>query len=500
MTKEALVQIRGMRKTFGPTIALKKVDIDFYPGEVRGLIGENGSGKSTVTSIMAGMQKADEGTMTYKGESWNPKSMNWALEQGVGMIVQECGTVPGITVAENIFLGDMNQFRTFKLFVNRAKMFKTAQQALDDIGAGHIKATQITASLDMMDRKLVEVAKVWMKRPEILVVDETTTSLSQKGRDIIYDIMNRMREANKCVVFISHDLDEIMEKCDTLTVLRDGDIIRTFDKSEFDPDEIRTSMIGRELQGDYYRSDWDGSHGENVAIKLENVCLGKRINNINLDIHEGEILGIGGLSECGMHEVGKLIYGAIKPTEGKISVNGTQIKNPSQAMKLGLGYVAKDRDVESLCTDASIKDNIAIAGLDRFAVAKHFIFSRNEKKYVNAQSDFMKVKCYSTNQLVTQLSGGNKQKVVFAKWIGRDSRILILDCPTRGIDIGVKQTMYQLMYKMKKEGRTIILISEEMSELMGMADRLVIMKNGAISKEFPRSADLSDAEIIKYMI
>lgn len=497
---DVIMQINHMRKTFGPTIALDDVDLTVRRGEIRGLIGENGSGKSTITSIFSGMQDCDSGEMFYKGEKWAPKSMNWASDHGVGMIVQESGTVPGITVAENMFLCDTDKFASAKLFVNSSNMYKAAQRALDDIGAGHISAKTITGNLDMMDRKLVEVAKVWMKKPEIIVVDETTTSLSQLGRNIIYDLMVRMKESNRSVVFISHDLDEIIEKCDTLTVLRDGHIIRTFEKDEFDPDAIRTSMIGRELQGDYYRSDWDGSYGDEVTLELKDVTLGNQAIDVNIQAHKGEILGIGGLSGCGMHTIGKIMYGAVKPEKGEVFVKGQKLKNPSQAMKHYVGYVAKDRDIESLCTHASISDNISIGGLDKIAVGNHFIFTKNEKKYVKKHSDFMQVKCFSTSQPVSELSGGNKQKVVFAKWIGRDSEILILDCPTRGIDIGVKQTMYQLMYQMKKEGKTIIMISEEMAELMGMVDRLIIMKNGKITKEFPRSKDLSDAEIIKYMV
>ena len=496
---EVIMEITHMTKTFGPTIALDDVDLTVKRGEIRGLIGENGSGKSTITSIFSGMQPCDKGEMKYKGEPWAPTSMHWALDQGVGMIVQESGTVPGVTVAENMFLCDTTKFKKGPI-IDAVALNKAAQKALDDIGAGHIKATQITETLDMMDRKLVEVAKVWMKNPEIIVVDETTTSLSQLGRDIIYDLMVRMKESNRSVVFISHDLDEIMEKCDTLTVLRDGHIIRTFEKEEFDPDEIRTSMIGRELQGDYYRSDWDGSHGDEVVLELKNVNFHNKAVNVNLQAHKGEILGIGGLSDCGMHEIGKLLYGAIKPQSGEVLVHGEKVTSPANSMKHAVGYAAKDRDAESLCTIASIKDNIAIGGLDKFAVNKHFMFSKKEREYCQKNADFMKIKCFSIDQKISELSGGNKQKAVFARLIGAESEILILDCPTRGIDIGVKQTMYQLMYQMKKEGKTVIMISEEMAELMGMSDRLVIMKDGAITKEFPRSKDLSDAEIIRYMI
>lgn len=494
-----IMQVKGMTKTFGPVVALDRVDLTVRRGEIRGLIGENGSGKSTVTSIFSGMQKADSGEMYFEGDIWSPASMHEALDRGVGMIVQEGGTVPGITVAENIFLCDTARF-TKGGFVSRREMMKAAQKALDDIGASHIRADMMTEALDMMDRKLVEVAKVWMRSPQIIVVDETTTSLSQKGRTIIYDLIERMKHSDRSVVFISHDLDEIMERCDTLTVLRDGKIIRTFEKEEFDEEAIKTSMIGRELQGDYYRSDYDGSHGEEVVLRIEDATYHDRLRHLTLEAHKGEILGIGGLSHCGMHTLGKVLYGAIRPESGTVTVKGKTLRNSAQAMKLGVGYAAKDRDLESLCVSASIRDNIAIAGLDRFAIGGVLVTASKEKKYVTEQIERMQIKCFSQDQPVSQLSGGNKQKVVFGKWIGCGSDILILDCPTRGIDIGVKQMMYQMMYKMKKAGKTIIMISEEMTELMGMADRLIIMKDGCITKEFQRSESLTDAEIIRYMI
>ena len=495
-----LLEVRGMTKTFGPVTALADVDLTVRRGEIRGLIGENGSGKSTVTSIFAGMQDCDKGEMFYKGQEWHPLNMEWALDQGVGMIVQENGTVPGITVAENMFLCQTKQFAKGNGLIDRRAMMEAAQKALDDIGAGEIKAEMITGNLNLQDRKLIEVAKVWMKNPELIVVDETTTALSQQGRDIIYDIMNRMRDSDRSVVFISHDLDEIMEKCDTLTVLRDGHIIRTFEKDEFDADEIRTSMIGREMQGDYYRSDWDGSFDDEVVLELKDANLGNELKNMNLQLHKGEILGIGGLSQCGMHTVGKVMFGAAKLESGSCKVHGKDVTDPHMAMGEEVGYVAKDRDVESLCLKASILENTAIAGLDKIAEGKPFIDGKKERAYVEEQVKSLSTKCYSIDQPVSQLSGGNKQKVVFGKWIGMGAKILLLDCPTRGVDIGVKQAMYQLMYRMKKEGCSIVMISEEMSELMGMSDRIAIMKDGEVTKIFPRSETLTDAEIIRYMI
>lgn len=507
MTKEVIVEVKNMNKCFGSTIALNDVSITVRRGEIVGVIGENGSGKSTVTSIISGMQKADQGEMLYKGEKWAPDSMILALEQGIGMIVQESGTVQGITVAENIFLGESDKFKSFVTshnkkwgFVNRKSMMEESRRALEKIGATHILPNMVTSSLDMQDRKLIEIAKVMNKNPDVLIVDETTTALSQIGRDIIYKIMNKMKEENKAVIFISHDLDEIINVCDSLTVLRDGKIIVTFDKNEFDESLIKTSMIGRELKGDYYRSDFNSTFGEDVVLEIENVQLGEHLKDFNLQLHKGEILGIGGLSHCGMHELGKVLFCALKPQSGKVLVKGQQIKDESEAMKMKVGYVAKDRDTESLCLNASIKDNIAIAGIKHFSVNKYFISPNKEKEYVQTQINNLSIKCSDNDQYVSTLSGGNKQKVVFGKWIGRGSEILILDCPTRGVDIGVKQAMYQLIYQMKLEGKSVVIISEEMTELIGMADRLLIMKDGRIMKEFPRSKELSETDIIQFMI
>lgn len=507
MTKDIVMEVKHMEKRFGSTIALNNVNLMVRRGQIVGLIGENGSGKSTVTSIISGMQKPDSGEMFYRGEKWQPDSMLQALEQGIGMIVQENGTVPGITVAENIFLGESNKFKSFSIgtdrkwgFVRRGQMMIAAKKALNSIGATHISPDTITGALDLQDRKLIEIAKVMNKNPELLIVDETTTALSQNGREIIYKIMKKMKEENKAVIFISHDLDEIVNVCDDLTILRDGKIIVTLEKNEFDEQIIKTSMIGRELQGDYYRGDYDGSYESEVVLEIKNAQLNSQLKDFNLQLHKGEILGIGGLSHCGMHDLGKVLFRSVMPDSGEVLVHGKKVKDEAEAMKQKVGYVAKDRDVESLNLNASIRDNIAIAGLNEFAINKFLILPFKESKYVQKQIDNLSIKCTDKDQYVSALSGGNKQKVVFGKWIGRGSEILILDCPTRGVDIGVKQAMYQLMYNMKKEGKSIIIISEEMSELIGMSDRLVVMKDGRIMKEFPRSNKLSEADIIQYMI
>ena len=506
--KTPLLEMKQIRKCFSSTVALNTVDMNVYPGEIRGLIGENGSGKSTISTIAAGMQKCDSGEMVFLGEKWAPRSMIDALHKGIGIIVQESGTIPGITVAENIFLAETEPFRRFAKKdgtrfgpIDRAAMNAAADKVMENIGVPQVRGHMMMAALDFQTRKLVEIAKVVMKQPKILIVDETTTALSQEGREALYQIMRSYRDEGRAVVFISHDLEEIMEVCDTLTVLRDGNLIRTFRKEEFDADRIRTSMIGRELQGDYYRSDFIPSHQEAVTLSAEHISLPGVLEDVSLQLRKGEIVGIGGLSHCGMHDLGKILFGARQPASGVVTTaDGKRITSEQIAMKQGIGYVAKDRDVESLTLSASIRDNIAIAGLERFAIGDFLVLGSKEKTYVDRQIEKLSIKCADRDQQVSQLSGGNKQKVVFGKWIGRGSDILILDCPTRGVDIGVKRAMYQLMTELKKEGKSILMISEELSELMGMSDRLIIMKDGRITKEFLRSKELSDAEIIRYMI
>ena len=452
--KTPILEMKHIRKTFASTVALGDVSFDVYPGEIRGLIGENGSGKSTISSIAAGMQRADSGEMLFRGKPWNPVSMIDALDHGIGMIVQESGTIQGISVAENMFLGETKQFPGKLGMIDRRAMNRKADEALQAIGVKNVTGSMPMGALDFQTRKLVEIAKVVMKNPEILVVDETTTALSQEGRDILYMLV-----------------------------------------------KIRTSMIGRELQGDYYRSDFTPSHLPEIAVAARHITLGSVLNDVDLTVYRGEIVGIGGLSHCGMHPLGKILFGALKPDRGEvITGKGVKITNETVAMREAFGYVSKDRDVESLSLNASIRDNIAIAGMDRYAIGNFLMLNGREKKYVDAQIDSLSIKCADRDQQTSQLSGGNKQKVVFGKWIGRGSDVLILDCPTRGVDIGVKHAMYRLMIELKNEGKSIIMISEEMPELMGMCDRLLIMKDGRVMHEFMRSETLSDAEIIQYMI
>lgn len=496
---EVLVEVKDMCKNFGVTVALNHVDMIIRRGEVRGLIGENGSGKSTVSSIIAGIQPATSGEMFYKGKVYKPESALAAGKQGIGMIVQEAGTIPNITVAENIFLGNYSEFKTGPI-INKAKMNAAAKTALENIGIGYINPAKPAGFYNMEERKLIEIAKTMSGDPELFIVDETTTALSHIGRKILYDIMHKAAKSNKAVVFISHDLNELMEHCDTLTVLRDGVIIDNLEKSEFDENDIKHKMVGREIKGNYYRKDNDGFSNE-VILKADCITTMKEILCFDLELHKGEILGIGGLSECGMHELGRALYGLEEVVEGKVTLKGDiVIDSAEKAFKNSIGYVSKNRDQESLDLNASIAANIQSSGYKKNKLFGPFVSERKERQYAKTQVDQLAIKCVDIYQPVKALSGGNKQKVVFGKWIADDADVLILDCPTRGVDIGVKAAMYQLIYDMKKNGKSIIMISEEMPELIGMSDRVLIMKDGKVNGEFFRSSGFDDHSLIECMI
>lgn len=498
--QEVLLEAMNVTKTYGEVTALRDVSVQITGGSTIGLIGENGSGKSTMSSIFSGIISPTKGNLKYCGIDYQPANMIDALNQGIGMIVQEEGTISGITVAENIFLGNMKSFQARALVSNK-KMTQAAQQILDEYDLGELKASEVVDKYSQEERKLLEVVKVLMKEPRVLIVDETTTALSQKGREFIYQQMDEQKAKGGASIFVSHDLEELMEHCDQLIVLRDGDLITVVDRDDFDETTIKNLMVGRELTGSYYREDSIPSWEETILLEAKNISGLGKVHQVNLQLHKGEILGIGGLSHCGMHELGKMLFGFL-PSSGTVTAGRgkTTVTSTKSAMKAKIGYVSKNRDHEALALNSSVKDNIAIGGTDLLAGALGYISTKKENNYVDTQIEELRIKTPSHDQEVQYLSGGNKQKVVFGKWLARDCDVLILDCPTRGIDIGVKAAMYQLMEAMKQEGKGIILISEELPELLGMSDRILIMKDGGVQKEFIRSSELKDTEVIQYMI
>lgn len=498
MDREYLFRGENICKSFGSTQALKDVTVTIRRGEIRGLIGENGSGKSTFSSICAGIQKADSGTMYLEGKEYIPSGTIDAMDKGVSMVVQEQGTVGKITVAANVFFGKEAEFVRGKV-LNVKKMYQEAKKMLESIGVTDIEPQTMIDSLTFEERKLVELARALYTSPKLWIVDETTTALTVSGREILYRLMNDIRDKGGSVLFISHDIEEIMRVCDSLTILRDGVMTAELEKPEFEEEKIKQLMIGREMSGHYYREDEQGSYADEVVLELQNVTCGA-LKDVSVSLHRGEILGVGGLSDCGMHDLGKVMFGLLRPERGQVLKGESgKVKNARWSVDHGIAYLSKNRDREALMPICSIQDNICLPSLKNLAKTG-IIFRKKEKKLAETWAHSMEVKAGSVDQFCNTLSGGNKQKVVLAKWLGKGSDIMILDCPTRGIDIGTKAAIYQLIGKLKQEGRSILLISEELPELIGMSDRIVMLKDGRISGEFLRAEGLTEAKLIQKMI
>lgn len=524
---ELLLETRDLTKKFGSVVAVDHVSFKLYKGEIRGLIGENGSGKSTISQMICGIYSKTSGDIILRGKPFNPSSYLDAEKEHISMVVQETGTIDNLSIAENIFLGREREFMKGP-FLNHEKMNREAKKVLSLVGMEGLDVEVPVIAYSYEIRKMVEIAKALSIDPELFVVDETTTALSQSGRERIHLIMDDLRNKGKTVLFISHDLEELMATCDAMTVLRDGQLITTLQKDGFNEDTIKKAMVGREVKGDYYRSDYVPSYSGDVSLKAEHIST-KDLHDVSLEAHEGEILGIGGLSGSGMHELAKALFGMEKLTAGKITAVGRrqlafkekfrwnvakmkkkefkepeekttyEIKNIDTALKASIGYVSKDRDKETLILPASIKDNLCISNLNNLEVFG-VVTPQSQKRFAKDVIEEFNIKCSSMNQTVKELSGGNKQKVSFGKWIGNNSKILVFDSPTRGVDVLVKATMYQLLSDLKNRGYTIVIASEELSELIGMCDRIEIMKDGSITHEFLRSKDLKQEEIINYMI
>lgn len=496
---ESFLRSENINKYFGITHAVKDVSLEFHAGEIHGLIGENGSGKSTFSSILCGIYPASGGKFFLEGKEVRPHSQVEANKAGISIIVQEIGTLSGLTVAENIFLGEESRFM-HGIIKNTGAMNRLAQSLLDEYGFHDIRAAEMIDRYSFEQRKLVEIVKATYFKPKVLVVDETTTALSHDGREDLFKVMNRIRDAGSTVIFISHDMDEVLAHTDRVSILRDGVLVNTVVSKEMSADDLKREMVGRSLDDKYYRTDYDGQTSSDVTLELQDVSVPPVFEHLNLKLHKGEILGIGGLSDCGMHEVGKAIFGASYNRSGRVMMSdGYEVRSICGAIKHRIAYTSKDRDNESVVIADSIGDNICLPSLDdkaRCGVLNLKGLAGFAEKYARQMS----TKMTGIRQFVAELSGGNKQKVVLARWLGKDSDILILDSPTRGIDIKVKADIYTLMTELKRRGKSILLITEEMPELMGMSDRIIIMKDGRINGEFMRSRSLSEKDLIAKMI
>jgi ribose transport system ATP-binding protein len=498
---DAILTIRGLNKYFGPTHANRNIDFSLERGEVRGLIGENGSGKSTLISQIAGLYRYDSGEILLNGEVYTPHSPLDANARKISMVMQELGVVGSLPAGVNIFLGHTNRF-TKGGIVNLKALNKAANEIFEEWDLPRIPLNKLTDGMMIETRKIIELARALSENPDVLLLDEITQSLSMNNRNRLYDLIKRLKSMGKSIIVITHDVDELIEITDTITVLRDGEVVGERKSSETTADEIKLMMVGRDIGGDYYRSDMTPEYGDDVVLSVRDLTIGDEVRDVAFELHEGEILGFCGLSDSGIHSVGKAVFGLSKPDAGAIYLNkkDVHIKNPTQALRNNIAYVPKDRDNEALMIYASVLDNFALPSVDRMQGAVGYLSPGGLKKLASDMVAKLSVKCRNVFQTMDSLSGGNKQKVNLGRWLAKDPELLILDSPTRGVDVGVKAYIYSLMKEAKKNGIATILISDELTEALGMADRLVVMKDGAVAKVIERGEEFTEQSVIGVMI
>lgn len=498
----AVLKIEQLCKRFGPTIANHNISLQINAGEVIGLAGENGSGKSTLLSQIAGVYKNDSGTMTLNGKPYSPSSALEANSCGIAMVVQELGTVACLPAGNNIFLGRMDQYKKFGI-VDFGAMDKEIKRICARWDIPAIDSHKEMGQLDVESKKMVELVRALSADPKILILDEITQSLSQNNRNILFSIIKKFREEGRVVLLITHDVEEMIEISDRILVLRDGEVVTEMDSRKTTVDEVKQRMVGRAINHGYYREDTEASHGEEVVLTVKGLSVDGVFDPLDFELHAGEILGFCGLSDSGIHAVGKALYGVTTDgRRGSVFLNHSkkEVTGAAAALRSKVGYLPKERDHDCLMLGASIKDNFSLANLGEMTGKLGFISSRRLEQNAGQLVEHYQVKCSDIHQSIGHLSGGNKQKVNLGRWMAKDLDVLILDCPTRGVDVGVKAYIYQLMKAAKEKGIAIILISDELTEVLGMSDRIIVMKNGAVVSRLDRGADFTEEKVIEVMV
>ena len=483
MAETCVLRMDGIIKRFPGVLALDNVQFELNKGEVHVLLGENGAGKSTLMKILSGAYVKDEGEIFVDDHLIEIESPAHAQELGIGIIYQEFNLNPHLTVAENIFLG--REPTIIPGVIDWKKMFREAQRILDSLNVD-INAKQIVESLGVAMQQMVEVAKALSLQARILIMDEPTASLSNNEIEALFHTIKKLQSEGVAIIYISHRLEEIFRIGDRVTVLRDGKYIDTKPVSDLSRDEMVKMMVDRDLDDHIPKIKAD--IGE-VVLEVENLSVKDRLKDISFKLRKGEILGIAGLMGAGRTRLAKTLFGAENISEGTIRIDGelTELKSPRDSINAGIGLVTEDRKNEGLILDLSVKQNVCLPNMNKF-INGGWINSRKENQVVDNYIEKLKIKTPTRNQLTIFLSGGNQQKVVLSKWLCSDAKIFIFDEPTRGIDVGAKTEIYQLMNRLVAKGVAIIMISSEMPEILGMSDRILVMRDGRIAGE------LSDSE------
>ncbi|MPM64955.1 Ribose import ATP-binding protein RbsA [bioreactor metagenome] len=480
--KAPILKMTNIVKEFPGVKALDGVNLELYEGTVMALMGENGAGKSTLMKILSGVYKKDGGKIFYKGIEEDIKGPKDATEKGIAIIHQELNLLPDLSIGENIFLGREPK-KGFR--IDFTKLHEESDKLLKKLNV-NTSSKELVKSLSIGQQQMIEIAKALSLDAKIIIMDEPTDALTDKETESLFKVINELKEEGKSIVYISHRLKEIFEICDSITVLRDGKYVGKEKIENLDEDKMIEMMVGRKLTDQFPRLDV--KMGENI-LKVENLN-NEYVKDINFEVKAGEILGISGLMGAGRTELAKTIYGHIRKTSGNIIVKGKKVeaKSCKDGLKHRIAYVSEDRKGDGLILDLSVKENMTISSLDRIS-SLFKINKKQEDERVKSYIERIRIKTPSQDQLIRNLSGGNQQKIAIAKALMTHPDVLILDEPTRGVDVGAKKEIYDLINEFKSQGKAVIMISSEMPEILGLSDRILVLSHGMITGEF----DIKDA-------
>lgn len=492
---EPLVLMDGIDKSFPGVRALNKAQFDLYAGEVHALVGENGAGKSTLMKILAGIYSRDAGHVHLKGEEVNVPNPKAAQDLGISMIHQELNLMPHLTVAQNIFIGREPR-RNGRLFLDEKATNEQTQQLFDMMHLGLDPRTKV-ADLTIAKQQMVEIAKALSFNSDVLIMDEPTAALTEAEIDDLFITIRKMRDEGVGIIYISHRLEELKRISDRITVMRDGHYIDTVDTEEAAIDNIIRMMVGRTIYSTASEIPENGDAG--VVLEVKNLNRGGALRDIGFTLKEGEILGFAGLMGAGRTEVARAIFGADPVDTGQVYVRGepVDIDSPQDAVAHGIGYLSEDRKRYGLAQGMDVRTNIVLAALRKFTGLAGWVNSSTTQAVAERFVSALSIRTPSVQQKVRNLSGGNQQKVVIAKWLTADTDILIFDEPTRGIDVGAKEEIYRLLNDLAKQGKSIIMISSELPEIMRMSHRVIVMCEGRITGELP-IAEATQEKIMTY--
>ena len=482
---EVILKMQGIQKYFSGVHALKGVDFELKAGEVHALMGENGAGKSTLIKVLCGIHKRDGGSVEYFGNEVNFHNIAESQAAGISVIHQELNMMNHLTVAQNMFIG-----REFKKggFIDDKAMEAEAQALFDRLGV-NIDPSVRLGSLTVGKQQMVEIAKAVSRDCKLLVLDEPTAALTLPEVESLFATMNDLKKQGIGMIYISHRMDEINRISDRVTVMRDGEYVGTVNTADVTKDDIVKMMVGRVIMGEQKESSKVPADAP-VVLEVKHLNAGKEVKNVSFQLRKGEILGFAGLMGAGRTEVVRALYGADPKQTGEIYLNGkkVRIKNPSQAVKNGICYLSEDRKRFGLMLDKSVTENSVLASVDKF-ISVGMINDSKMRESAASTNALLRTKTPSMEQLLKNLSGGNQQKVIIARWLIKDCDIFIFDEPTRGIDVGAKSEIYNLMDELVKQGKSIIMISSELPEVLRMSDRIVVMCEGRKTGEL----DISEA-------